>query len=48
MSAFEYAPLAESQEERFEPAHLVVVASRRQVLVVRGPLQTAHFLPVTL
>lgn len=44
--ALEYA--VEREEERFEGAHLVVVASRRQVLVVRRPLQTAHFLPVTL
>lgn len=29
-------------------AHLVVVASRREVLVVRGPFETTHFLPVTL
>lgn len=46
--ALEYAFTVESEEERFEPAHLVVVASRRQVLVVRRPLQTTHFLPVTL
>lgn len=28
--------------------HLVVVASRSKVLVVRRPFETAHFLPVTL
>lgn len=29
-------------------SHLVVVSSGREVLVVRGPFETTHFLPVTL
>lgn len=37
-----------NNKKGFEFAHLVVVASGREMLVVRRPFETAHFLPVTL
>lgn len=40
--------LLTSGNHSFKFTYLVVVASRRQVLVVRRPFEAAHLLPVSL